>query len=150
MYPQNSTVMLIQWSSRPFEITNDAYGMTVRKKCAALEILFARCMDGCIAVLVGDHDQGCASMGPVEIARVLLQTGSPSVPCSFCNDNVLETTEHLFLSCPRVHALLHAVLHTACRETKLSVGSKSAQAEDVLQWVYADGKLLRSKHERSC
>ena len=42
----------------------------------------------------------------------------PSVPCSFCNDDVFETTEHLFLSCPRVHALLHAVLHSACRETK--------------------------------
>ncbi|CAE7837306.1 unnamed protein product [Symbiodinium sp. CCMP2592] len=74
----------------------------------------------------------------------------PSVPCSFCNEDVLETTDHLFLSCPRVHALLHAVLHSACRETKLSVGSKLAHAEDVLQWVYAAGKLLRSKHERSC
>jgi len=74
----------------------------------------------------------------------------PSVPCGFCNDSVLETTEHMFLSCPRVHALLEAVLLSACHETRLSVGSKLEHAEDVLPWVYAAGKLLPSKHERLC
>ena len=74
----------------------------------------------------------------------------PSVPCSFCNDDLLETTEHMFLSCPRVHAMLDAVLLSACHETRLSVGSKLEHAEDVLPWVYAAGKLLRSKHERLC
>ena len=28
---------------------------------------------------------------------------------SFCNNDFLETAEHMFLSCPRVHAMLDAV-----------------------------------------
>ena len=46
--------------------------------------------------------------------------------------------------------MLDVVLLSACHDTRLSVGSKLEYAEDVLPWVYAAGKLLRSKHERLC
>ena len=44
--------------------------------------------------------------------------------------------------------MLDAVLLSACHETRLSVGSKLEHAEDVLPWVYAAGKLLRSTNAK--
>ena len=116
------------------------------ERCMWYEILLARCMDGGIASWRGIMNKDAQAW-----AQFRLQGYFPDrMPCSFCLDDVLETSEHLSLSCPRVHALLHAVLHSACRATKLSVGSNLAHVENVLQWVYAAGKLFRSKHERSC
>ena len=72
-------------------------------------------------------------------------SGGPSVPCSFCNRDDLETTEHLFLSCPRALVLLETLLSGACQKTRLTLGSNLARAVDVLPWVEAAGKLARSK-----